>query len=86
MAASGRAGTDDVERLRGEPGGEHRALGVLLVQGAQDRDDLVGRLAGAVHDLGVAGARRAVQVHAREAEVLGPLVHRGNLAPERVRG
>ena len=68
-AASGSARGDHVEGLVGEPGGEHGAVGVPLVQGAQDRDDLLGGLAGAVDDLGVAGARRAVDVDAGEAEV-----------------
>ena len=58
------------ERLLGEPGGEHRALGVPLVEGAQDRDDLAGRLAGAVHHLGVAGPPRAVDVDAREPQIV----------------
>ena len=57
---------------------------MLLVQRPQDRDDLVGRLAGAVHDLGVAGARRAVDVDAGEAEVLGAVVHRRS--PEGISG
>jgi len=29
-----------LDRLGGEPGGEHRALGVRGVQGAEDLDDL----------------------------------------------
>ena len=79
-------GPDHVERLRGEPGGEDGPLRVPLVEGAQDRHDLVGGLPGAVHRLGVTGPGRAVEVDPREAEVFGPLVHAPNLAPERVSG
>ena len=63
---------DDVERLGGEAGREDRALGVLVVERPEDGDHLVGCLAGAVDDFGVAGARRAVDVHARETEVGDP--------------
>ena len=63
---------DDVEGLGRQAGGEHGALGVLLVQRAEDRDDLVGGLARAVHDLRVAGACCSVDVDAGEAEVLDP--------------
>ena len=79
---------DRRDRLVGEPGGQHGAVGVLGVQRAQDRDQLRGRLPGAVHHLGVAGAGRAVEVHAGEAQVSGPvvlLVHRLNLAPDVIR-
>ena len=79
---------DRVHGLVGEPGGEHRPVGVLLVQRGQDRDDLLGRLAGAVHDLGVARARGAVEVDPGEAQVLGARVvgHLRNLSPARTRG
>ena len=76
------------QRVVVEPGREHRAVGVLRVQGAQDRDHLGGRLARAVHDLGVAGAPSPVEVDAREAEVCGARVGsstRTNLAAAAVR-
>ena len=65
-----------------EPGRQHRAVGVLIVQCREDRHQLGRRLAGAVHHFGVPGPLRAVEIHAGEAQVRGPvvlLVHRVNL-------
>ena len=78
----GQRARHHVEGLGVEAGGQHGAVGVPLVQGAQDRDHLVGRLAGAVDDLGIAGPRGAVEVDAGEAEVAHTgvgLVHAENL-------
>ena len=66
---SGHPGADGVQRLGGEPGGEHGAVGVPLGQRGERPDHLLGGLAGAVDHLGVAGAARAVGVQAGVAEV-----------------
>ena len=70
----GQLGADEVRRLGGEPGREHGPFGVPLVQRAEDPDDLLGRLAGAVDDLRVAGSRRPVDVDPGVAEVGGARV------------
>jgi len=59
--------------LLGEPGGEDGAIGVPGVQGAQDLDDLRGRLALSVDHLGITGTPRPVDVDPREAEIGGAL-------------
>ena len=84
--ASGSARAHGVERLVGEPGREHRAVGVPLVQACQDLDDLLGRLAGAVDHLRVAGARGPVEVDPGEAEVGGALGSRvGSVTRQTIR-
>ena len=60
---------DGGQRSVGEPGGQRRPLTVGLAQRAEQVDDLLGRLAGAVDDLGVAGAGGAVGVEPGEPEV-----------------
>ena len=82
VAASGSARATTSRASGIEAGGQDGAVGVPLVQGAQDRDHLVGRLAGAVDDLGITGPGGAVEVDAGEAEVTHTgvgLVHAENL-------
>ena len=79
--ASGSASSTASTRLVGEPGGQHGPVRVRGVQGAEDLDDLLRGLAGAVHDLGVAGAGRAVGVEPRVSPsgVMPSCVMPGNL-------
>ena len=73
-APRGARARTSVDRLGREPGGQHGAVGMTVVQRAQDADDLLGGLALAVDDLRVAGARGPVDVDARVAEVGGALI------------
>ena len=68
-SASGNAARTAAAVSSGTPGRQRGPVAVLAGQRAQDRDGLLGRLAGGVHDLGVAGAQAAVGVDPGEAEV-----------------
>ena len=65
--AKPRRGGQGVHLRRGA-GGEHVRVG--LGQPGEDRDDLLRRLAGAVHRLGRARAKGAMRVHAGVAQIL----------------
>ena len=75
-----------VLRIGGEPGRENRPVGVPVVQPTEDPDHLLGRLAGAVHHLRVAGTTRAVDVEPGVAQVVGAaVVSHGSRRPGRRR-
>src|SRR5262249_24094631 len=57
------------QRVPGQPGGQDLALGVSVVKSEDGGHHLVARFPRAVHDLGVAGPGRPVEVQAREPEV-----------------
>jgi len=70
----GNLGAHDRPGLVGQPGGEHGPVRMTVVQGAQDPDDLLGGLALAVDDLGIARPRGPVDVDARVPQVGSALV------------
>jgi hypothetical protein len=65
----GQFAADQLHRGRRQPGGEHGPIGVRLVQSSQQLHDVLGWLARAVHDLGVARACRPLEVEPGVAEV-----------------